>query len=58
MAMSRLMPCPEPALFTHSQIRLLAMTLQTFLLCDAADMYAVGHSGRVCCVTQRNTSAG
>ena len=53
MALSHLLPCPEPVLFTHSQIHLLKITQQTSLPCDTADMSAVGHSGHDCSVTQQ-----
>ena len=53
MALSRLLPCPDPALFTHSQTHLLKITQQTSLPCYTADMSAVGHSRHVFCVTQQ-----
>ena len=53
MALSRLLHCPEPALFTHSQSNLLKITQQTSLPYGTADMSALGHSGHVCCVAQQ-----
>ena len=53
MPLSCLLPFPESALFTYSQIRLLKITQQTSLPCDAADMSAASHCRHVCCDTQQ-----
>ena len=52
MTLSRLLPCPETALCTHSQIHLVKITQQTSVPCDTADTSAESHSGHVCCATQ------
>ena len=61
MALSRLLPCPQPALFPHSQMHVLNITRQTSLPRGAADMCAVGHTDmsaashcrHACCDTQQ-----
>ena len=57
MALSRLLPCPETALLTHSQIQLTTshsrhlcrVTQPTCLLWATADMSAAAHSRHICC---------
>ena len=48
-----LLPCPKTIPLPHSKFTSPSFRQQTCLLCDTADMSAVGYIRHVCCVTQR-----